>query len=163
MIFTMLPEESSIADPWVSGSLQVEGEAKAGARIKGRILDINKKDGIVDLTLKAPLVAAAPKKATGKAATAALPEVSHLKTLPCPSVGAFITRSSRFVSGNLHESQLMTSFLLQPLPPPVLAHPSVSAEDLVITCTNSTCMLCIACLYPALQQNFKSTTALKNL
>ncbi|BDA47226.1 probable protein RRP5 homolog [Coccomyxa sp. Obi] len=50
---------------------QVEGEATPGARIKGRILDVNKKDGIVDLTLKAALVAAAPKKA----AKATQPEV----------------------------------------------------------------------------------------
>ena len=56
----------------------MEGEATPGTRIKGRILDVNKKDGIVDLTLKAPLVAGAPKKATGKAAKAALPEVTHL-------------------------------------------------------------------------------------
>ena len=53
-------------------STQVEGEAKPGSRIKGRILDVNKKDGIVDLTLKPPLVAAAPKKS----ATAIQPEVT---------------------------------------------------------------------------------------
>lgn len=51
---------------------QVEGEATPGTRIKGRILDVNKKDGIVDLTLKAALVAAVSKKA----AKATQPEVT---------------------------------------------------------------------------------------
>lgn len=52
-----------------------------GAPIQGRVLDVSKKDGIVDLSLKAALTsAAAPRKAkAGKkaaaAAAATLPEV----------------------------------------------------------------------------------------
>ena len=41
-----------------------------GAPIEARVLDVNKRDGIVDISLKAALVAE-PKKAKGKGAGAA--------------------------------------------------------------------------------------------
>jgi ribosomal protein S1 len=47
--------------------VQSDAEHKAGDAIVGRILDVNKKDGIVDLSLKAALIAgAAPRKGTKK-------------------------------------------------------------------------------------------------
>ena len=45
-------------------SLQVEGSTDAGAAVTGRVLDVNKKDGIVDLSLLARLLAAKKAKAT---------------------------------------------------------------------------------------------------
>ena len=41
--------------------MQSETEPAVGASIKGRILDVNKKDAIVDLTLKKDLLAGAPE------------------------------------------------------------------------------------------------------
>jgi hypothetical protein len=61
--------------------LQVEGELAPGAPIKGRILDVSKKDGIVDLSLRVALVAAPKTARAGKGATAAagaMPEVASL-------------------------------------------------------------------------------------
>lgn len=43
--------------------LQVEGSTDAGAAVTGRVLDVNKKDGIVDLSLLARLLAAKNAKA----------------------------------------------------------------------------------------------------
>ena len=43
--------------------VQAGGAAKAGAPIKARVLDISKKDGVVDLSLKPALTAAGTKKA----------------------------------------------------------------------------------------------------
>lgn len=43
---------------------QVEGSTDAGAPVKGRVLDVNKRDGIVDLSLLARLLAAKKAKAT---------------------------------------------------------------------------------------------------
>ena len=50
--------------------MQVEGDMQAGSPIEARILDVNKKDGIVDVSLRAALVAG-PKQAKGKGAGAA--------------------------------------------------------------------------------------------
>ena len=43
--------------------MQVDGTLKAGAPIKARILDVNKKDGVVDLSLRPVHTAAGTKKA----------------------------------------------------------------------------------------------------
>jgi len=55
----------------------VEGKVEPGTEVVGRILDVSKKDGIVDLTLKAGLVAAAPKSA---GASGAKPSKSKSKS-----------------------------------------------------------------------------------
>ena len=42
----------------------MEGSTDAGAAVTGRVLDVNKRDGIVDLSLHARLLAAKKAKAT---------------------------------------------------------------------------------------------------
>lgn len=78
----------------------MEGEPKPGARIKGRILDVNKKDGIVDLTLKAALVAAGPKKASQPEVTSGLclsddMTLTLLVVSVCPAVTVWLSSAMR--------------------------------------------------------------------
>ena len=59
--------------------MQVEGKLKAGAPIKVRILDVSKKDGVVDLSLRPVHTAAGVKKAAK--ALAAIEASSHQSPL----------------------------------------------------------------------------------
>lgn len=65
----MMPASYECIELWnshVNLTAQVDGTVKAGDPIKARILDVNKKDGVVDLSLR-PLHTAAGSKKAAKA------------------------------------------------------------------------------------------------
>ena len=57
--------------------MQAGGAAKAGAPIKARVLDVSKKDGVVDLSLKPALTAAGTKKAAKALASTEASPADH--------------------------------------------------------------------------------------
>lgn len=61
--------------PWFSSVQEPETEAAVGSAIRGRVLDVSKAEGILDLSLRPELIPAPPLKAKKKAAAVALPQV----------------------------------------------------------------------------------------
>ena len=75
--------------------MQAGGSAKAGAPIKARVLDISKKDGVVDLSLKPALTAAGTKKAAKALASM---EASPVASSCASSARACMDSSGRYRS-----------------------------------------------------------------
>lgn len=61
---------------WCAPQQEAESEAAVGSDIRGRVLDVSKAEGILDLSLRPQLIPAAPPKGKKKSAAASLPQVS---------------------------------------------------------------------------------------
>jgi predicted RNA-binding protein with RPS1 domain len=67
---------------YLSLNAQVDGTVKTGDPIKARILDVNKKDGVVDLSLRPLHTAAGSKKAAKALSLMEVQKVTIASALP---------------------------------------------------------------------------------